>query len=1247
MRRIYLLIAAGLLCAVSMQAQKRVVASLGFEKDDAIYTSPYPLTALPNGPSFWTNSSNIYGDEANIIHGDWVNVKFGDEWNEECSKDPHTGKYCFCADNFGDKQNPWDRGFKIDLKGVKELTPYRVSFWAKIDPLDKNDDPTILTSWFSQGTEELDKSIPGYGINQNQELISGKTINFTGKWQRIVYQVFVCKQSDIDATRNADYQGNNIFPAEYGGNGETYWEFFKERFPDLYFFIANMFSPATYYLDDILVEENVTVKEVTYSTEIIKIDFGYANNIAAKAKDNGGTISLNESCVTVTQNGEPVEVAYVEGKSDGFLYVFVNEELLEDSEVVVSFTGDDRLLYTSATRPSADTTGDVAVFGFEDEKAYWDEDVYAEALAYGVPTVKRSVPANGSFNLQAEDVTELSMTFTSKVNISKAKGSLQNGKAKKDVTSLMSLSEDGLTVSVPVTAADLADGLNKFTIEGYQNESGTLELEEPLKAEISFEIGEVQGDGSSLVVYQTDWTSLSMSDLPIGFYGESDNGNRKSTYFKPYNGGGAPRLSAGDVTGDNINKNVGLYWGARGGSKGTLSFGQYAAQTAAKDYDGELPAFDKEDPDQESIDPDKEALYLSAGAYTLDFRNAAWDTASGNKYAVRIANYAWDEDDEDFKKNAIFEEKEITPAVTVSNITPGGNATPDPDVNVPLSHYEFEVETPGYYFVEFEGNTGWSCWLLTYLQIASKPESESAYWTKLLNDEINTASELLNTTDERYDGTAKNALAETIEEAQKGRFTNGEEVDAMVKKLQAAENALAARKTNYDNFVKKVADAQKQIETLEGKYASNEKVKDAEAVLAKYDGVDPTELSDEELAAASKDVDNVPGILSNVKNIVDILTARAVMAAKLADDLWVDEAVVDRLNALSTDATAIINDANIITTQALYEAIADDTYDLLWKEPTYSDQVDADYDETDYVQAETHDDYGHPLKYAGIDMTSYIKNPNFYTTSFDAQVVDFPGWTFEVLPCLIENEEGELVQSDKLGTAKMTAAATETNPVVLASLNGWPTAEDSRPEYKFYQTVENLPAGVYIVYMQTRTAQKNNPYYEDESGKKYGCFNAEKDGVWDKYIFAQVDDEPMITKPFAVGTYNESGFPTSIYKVTVKEGQKLTFGAVEHYLSGYASTHEFNAELGDYVHSKYWATNTWVRDAKLYFYAPLDDFDYAAAAQRMKQDIETAIENVENALAQQDDVLYNLAGQQVDENYKGIVIKNGVKFLQK
>ena len=99
-------------------------------------------------------------------------------------------------------------------------------------------------------------------------------------------------------------------------------------------------------------------------------------------------------------------------------------------------------------------------------------------------------------------------------------------------------------------------------------------------------------------------------------------------------------------------------------------------------------------------------------------------------------------------------------------------------------------------------------------------------------------------------------------------------------------------------------------------------------------------------------------------------------------------------------------------------------------------------------------------------------------------------------------------------------------------------------------------------------------------------------------------------------------------------------------VSGKASTHTWNDELGAYEPATFWDTNTWVRDAVLYFTAPLDDYNYAAAAEALKSDIATAIETVEAAPAK-DNALYNVAGQKVNASYKGIVIKNGKKYLLK
>lgn len=1192
MKRIYLLIATGLFCTASMQAQT-VVAELGFEDDTQkeAFKTEYALT-----PELGT-------------YGDWVNYKDTDEWTEKSTDDPHSGEYCFMAANTGAVGMSWDRGFKMSFP-MKLETPYRVSFWVKADPTyegtdadgNPTEEATKLTSWLSKGMENYDKSILSYGLNQ----VTGPNAQtpFNGEWQHMSYVVYNPTAEAMDATIPS-WQGTGEYPARFGGQaGETYRSHFNEKLPEVYFFIANMFCPVTYYLDDIKIEEGVTVKEVTYSAEIIKIDFGYATNIANLAKQNKGTFSLDTDLVKVTVDGEETDVLYLEGKEDGFLYILVDAMLDEESDVVVSFDGADDLLYASADRPSSDTQGQVKVFGFKNEKGYWDELVDTEFAAWGQPTVRSSVPMNKSFNLKPEDVKEVSMTFTTAVSTKKAKATLKKGAKKTDLTADIKLSEDGKTVTAPVSG--LTDGEYEFIIEGLMNAEESVTAEDAI---ITFEIGEPQGDAEEVVAYQSDFTPYGQDALPVGYSGTSDNGERQSTVAEPYTGGGAPRIMGAT---DHVNH--GIYWGARGGTQGLLQFGKYAAESAT----GETLA--------DGI-TDEEALYLDEGTYLLTFRNGAWEDHS-NSYAVRVCKPG------DGEPAVIFEETGIVPDAKI--LHEGTTITTD-NAMQPIER-EFEVTEPGYYYVEFEGNSGWQCWILTSLSVTSKPASSGAAAMKKLKDAIETAQMNLDGADEKYDGTAKTALAETIKKAKEGTFTNPMEVDDMLKELAVASQKLADRKANYDNFVKKLADAQTSIETLEGKYKTNEKVQDAEAIIKKYEGVDPKNFSDEELAVASKDVDGVPGILNNIKSIVDILTFRAIQASDLALKLDVEDEVIDALDALASDATADIEAANKQITLALYQAIVDGVDLEPLKEKQYSSQVDEEgFDETDPESVATHDADGHKLLLSGIKASGYIRNPNFYTTNTDANTVDFTGWTFEPLEYETTNDGGET--ETHTGSAKMTGAASADNPVVTASLNPY----GQSAEYKFYQVVENIPAGVYTININTRTASKNNP---DADGN-YGFFNAQdENGVWDKYIFAQVDDEAPIMVPFTVGAYNTNGFPTYITDIKIKDGQKLTIGAVEHLVSGKASTHTWNDELGAYEPAAFWDTNTWVRDAVLYFTAPLEGYDYKAAAQKLANDIETAIETVEAAPAK-DNALYNVAGQKVNASYKGIVIKNGKKYLLK
>ena len=52
-------------------------------------------------------------------------------------------------------------------------------------------------------------------------------------------------------------------------------------------------------------------------------------------------------------------------------------------------------------------------------------------------------------------------------------------------------------------------------------------------------------------------------------------------------------------------------------------------------------------------------------------------------------------------------------------------------------------------------------------------------------------------------------------------------------------------------------------------------------------------------------------------------------------------------------------------------------------------------------------------------------------------------------------------------------------------------------------------------------------------------------------------------------------------------------------------------------------------------------------APTMKPTVSTGINNVENATTDKDGAIYNLAGQRVGKDYKGVVIKNGQKYIQR
>ena len=1197
MKKFYILFVLGLMCTASMLAQK-TIASCGFEPGDSRYTTSWAYT--PGG-----------------TYGNWVNKQSFDEWVEPYDGESHSGEYSFMMEN--DDQlvgNTWDRGFVMGNIPLNNNTSYRVSFWVKADETYPNyetgEEPLRhIKSSINVGREYCDMPITTPTGLQYLYNFTG----FNGEWKHVSYMVYFSNKEDLDKY-SLNYSGQ-AYP-----DGTIAWPW-EAPLPEEYFLIINMYNPGEYLLDDIKIEEGVTFNEATFGSQGIKLDFGYPTNIAELAKANAEDMFyLPTSCVSVTVNGTAVTPKYVEGKKDGFLYIYFDEsvELKSTDNVSVSFTpaADCAIVYNHAKRPSADTEGTMKVLGFTNETAYYDPAVDAVLpFVKGEPRLVSSNPENESFELDAAKLNNIALTYDRELNIDNVFAVLSYndnfGFHSIDVGDNVSLSDDKKTLNIAVS--NLGDYEYTLTVSDVENLYGVVTSEEQV---ISFAVGKDTDDSGSEVVYASDFDHDMTGGIPVGWLTKSENmtdgvaveqiheygfNDEARTSQYNYNWGGTPG-GGGSRLYDGFNGDFekAMYWGSRSTNLGYAEYG-----SLVRDYlvDGVLP-----DDAPEGI-----ALKLEPRKYQISFLMAAWKNEP--KFTFTL---------EDLDGNVYAKFVDYVAAPTCAdndgNRLNGGKVT-----GSVLCQADFTVDKEGYYVLRFTAaEATWQEFLLANVKLITMP-SKAAYWRQQLNETVEAVKPTYDeaAADDAYNGDTKTAFARALATAQAGGFTSGSQIQAVIDELKSLNEKMKARIENIDNYDINLLEAQAVINELDAKYLGSTLVKKAQSTIDKYAKIDPTTLSDEELATAASDLTGAAGLVKDAKNVIDYLSYGVNKAAETAEKLGVDAADVAKGRETTVDDRNMADALNIKAGLALYQKLAakEDLSSLATK--IYdTNVVDEAFDETDPESVATHDEYGHPLMASGIDFTGLIQNPNFYTTATDASTVDFTGWTFE--PFKKYDEAGELVSE---GSAKMTTAASTDHPVVIASLNPY----GASAEYKFYQTIEHLPAGIYTICLGSRTAQKNQA---DDEGN-YGVFNAQNEkGIWDKYIYAQVDDETPIMVPFAVGGNTGSGFPTYIYEVTVKKDQKLTIGAVENYTSGKASGHNWDAEAGAYEPKDFWDTNTYIRDAQIFFTAPLEGFNYADAAKSLAERIETSIETIDAAPAKKDGKYFI--------NGKVVIVKEGVNY---
>lgn len=1195
MKKINLLIAAGLMASASLQAQT-VIASLGFEDGDQTgRTSQYALTP----------GLSIFGDFVNVKNQAFmdnpdnkvVSHEGVDEWNEKYADEKHSGSYAFQAVNCegwvvssptdedpektadGVSQT-WDRGFKIANLPVKQDKAYRVSFWIK------GDEGAKCSSWLSQGIENFDKSACtssnyNYGINQ---------ATLTGEWQFKSFVAFV--NSDRINKGMESWTGGATYPVEWGGDGsKTYRQFYEDKLPQEFFFIVNMFSPgATYLLDDIKIEEDVYINKVYFNffnadeeenANVLKLDFGYQTNAKTLAQSAGGiyVLKTEKAGVSVTVNGEPAEVLTMEAHADGNVYIFLDEDELtydETAQIVVSYTpsADSPLLYEGQVRPSADYDTPLQVKGFSNEAAWFDETITETSSLWAPPVAVSTVPENGSFELESATLTNISVKFDKEVEVSSATATLDYKGSQIPLDDIQVDATDPTVVNIAVSG--LADGQYKFILTGVASQVAGIEMTSDVT--IEFSVGEDSGSGSGSFeeIWSDNIATVGENMMPAGWTGAGETELQGGVEAKSV--GGAPRTMFGETA-----KNHGIYISGRDKRIGTLAYGKAAIETIDA-LSGEMP-----EPSEDV------ALYLEPGKYNIYYRMARWDQNNGsNGQTITMAVY-------DAAGQPALAPTELTVTDQVKNAW-AGDATwvTDATADGLITKRSMEVTIPaaGYYYIEFATNSAAMgvSYFLTGLSIESKPSSAAAEQKAKLAAAAEKYQPTMEAAeDEQYNGDTKTAFVAAFNSVQNDRFHTVSEVDAAIANLEALATKMETRIKNINDWSTSVSDAASAYDALDSKYQRTSMAQDAKTLIDTYVTIDPSELSDDELNTVTPKLVAVATKMANVKGVVDALTWGLYKATETYGKIGSnnESAFNAALDAITDDRDVanLINAANKLRVLQILAEV---------QKAGEGAEIPSEYLTT-------------AGDVTGIELTGFIQNPKLYRELGNSGV---PGWNIEA---------GSAESS--LNISFGGEAPSEAKPVTDQEINIYGNAD-----YDMYQTLENLPAGVYAVKFNTRTPQVDKM---DTYGKIF-YYNAQNDdtGEWDKYIYA--GDEGVA--PYKGGSWSngEANF-TYITDLEVGEEGTLLIGAREHYVSGKAEKHEDNTP------QSFWTGTTMCDDVRIFLVDLLEGYDYIQAAEEEA----TGIDNVKAGKAAQKGAIFNVAGQKVDASYKGIVIKAGKKYYQK
>jgi len=243
----------------------------------------------------------------------------------------------------------------------------------------------------------------------------------------------------------------------------------------------------TFYVDNVKFGVPTKVEDLKNNFECIQVLFTDFTNMPDLIQANVGNKSRQElpedqwSNFVVTIDGAAATISSIEYDQEGQLYIFLEDEMTEDSQVKVKFTNPSdakfRLIYTNG-----DKKGE-AVENFEASSVYDEEALDGiEPFAFGVPGIQSSEPEDKSFGLDG-NLNEFTVTFDKAVHCGDIEAKLDGIKLTVEYAEA-----SGATITLKRTGDALAEGEHTITITQVWAATSQKDVD-PSTFELTFTVG--------------------------------------------------------------------------------------------------------------------------------------------------------------------------------------------------------------------------------------------------------------------------------------------------------------------------------------------------------------------------------------------------------------------------------------------------------------------------------------------------------------------------------------------------------------------------------------------------------------------------------------------------------------------------------------------------------------------------------------------------------------------------------------